>query len=100
MAMLNELPRSKLRGILTEQHELLTMQFLILFFPTLLLHIFRNTLLIAKLPNRVDEITLQPKLPAPKGLLYRRHAPEDLLRRYTLDRLNNLLRTIHRNGLN
>ena len=97
---INELPRSKLRGILTEQLELLTMQFLILFFPTLLLHIFRNTLLIAKLPNRVDEITLRPKLPTPKGLLYRWHAPEDLSGRYTLDRLNNLLRAIHWNGLN
>ena len=63
----NELPSSKLRGILTEQHELLTMQFLILFFPTLLFHIFHNTLLIAKLPNRVDEITLRPKLPAQRA---------------------------------
>ncbi len=76
------------------------MQFLILFFPSLLLHVFRNALLIAKLPNRVDEIPLRPKLPAPKGLLYRRHTPEDLSGRYTLDRLNNLPRTIHRNGLN
>jgi hypothetical protein len=76
------------------------MQFLILFFPSLLLHVFRNALLIAKLPNRVDEISLRPKLPAPEGLLYRRNTPEDLSGRYTLDRLNNLPRAIHRNGLN
>ena len=76
------------------------MQFLILFFPTLLLHVFRNALLIAKLPNRIDEIPLRPKLPAPKGLLYRRHTLEDLSGSYTLDRLNNLPRAIHRNGLN
>src|SRR5665647_2697914 len=96
----NELPRSKLRGIKTEQFELLTMQFLILFFPSLLLHVFRNALLIAKLPNRVDEIPLGPELPAPKGLLYRQHTHEDLPCRYALDRLRNLPRAIHRNGLN
>lgn len=76
------------------------MQFLILFFPSLLLYVFRNTLLIAELPNRVDEIPLRPKLPAPKGFLYRRHTHEDLSGRYTLDRLNNLFRAVHRNGLN
>jgi hypothetical protein len=76
------------------------MRFLILFFPSLLLHVFRDALLIAKLPNRVDEIPLRPKLPAPKGLLYRRHTHEDFSGRYALDRLNNLLRARHRNRLN
>ena len=76
------------------------MQFLIFLFPSLLLHVFRDALLIAKLPNRVDEISLRPKLPTPKGLLYRRYAHEDLSGRYTLNRLNYLLRAIHRNSLN
>jgi len=65
------------------------MQFLVLLLPSLLLHVFRNTLLIAKLTNRIDEITLRPKLPTPKRLLHRRHSPEYLAGCYTLDRLNN-----------
>jgi len=76
------------------------MQFLILLFSSLLLHIFRNALLIAKLANCVDEIPLRPKLTAPQSFLYRRHTDEDLSGRYALDRLNNLPRAIHWNGLN
>jgi hypothetical protein len=93
----NELPRSKLRGILTpiEKFELLTMQFLIFFSATLLLDICRNGLLIAKLPNGIDEISLRPKLATPKNLLHRWHSPKYLSGRYALDRLNNFLRTIH-----
>ena len=76
------------------------MQFPILFFPSLFLHVFRNTLLIAKLPNRIDEIPLRPKLTTPKCLLNRWHPLENLSGCYALDRLNYLPRTIRRNGLN
>jgi len=97
----NELPRSKLWGILTpiEKFELLTMQFLIFFFSTRFLYICRNGLLIAKLTNGIDEISLRPKLSTPKCLLHRRHPPKYLSGRYNLDRLNNFLRTIRRHRL-
>jgi hypothetical protein len=76
------------------------MQFLIILFQSLLFHVFRNTFLATKFTNGIDEISLRPKLTAPKRLLHRWLSPEYLAGRYTLDRLYNLLRTIHRDSLN
>jgi len=76
------------------------MQFLIILFQSLFFHVFRNTFLVTKLTNRIDEITLRPKLPAPKCLLHRCYSLEYLAGYYTLDRLYNFLGAIHRDRLN
>lgn len=70
------------------------MQYLILFFPSLLLDVFAYHLFIPVLPYCADEVSIRPKFSSQKLLLYFWMGREDFSRRYTLDRLYYLLRAI------
>jgi len=59
----NELPRSKLRGI--KEHQLISVQLLILRFAALISDIVGNCLLIALLPYGIYKIAFCPKLATP-----------------------------------
>ena len=55
-----------------------------------------NAFFITVLPYRAHKVPIAPKLSAPKLLFYFRALPKYFPRRYALDDLYNLLRTIHR----
>ena len=75
------------------------MQSLILFFPALLLDVLTDHLFIPMLAHRADIVAVRPKLSSPKLLLYLWARGKDFSRRYTLDRLHDLLRAIGRHAL-
>ena len=75
------------------------MQYLILLFSSLPLYIFAYHFLIPVLPDCVDEVPFRPQLPSPQLLLHLRARQKDFSRRYTLDRLHDLLWAVHRHAL-
>lgn len=66
---------------------------------TLSFDVLLNAFFIAVLPDRAHKVPVAPKLSAPKLLLYLRTLLKYFARRYTLDDLHQLFRTIHRHRL-
>src|ERR1043166_2811423 len=75
------------------------MQSLILFFPALLLDVLTDQLFIPMLTHRAYIVAIRPELSSPKLLFYLWARRKDFSRRYTLDRLHDLLRAIGRHTL-
>ena len=75
------------------------MQYLILFFPSLLLYIFAYHLFIPVLPYAADVVSFRPHLPSPQLLLHFRACGKYFSRRYAFDRLYYLFRAVHWHAL-
>ena len=103
----NELPRSKLRGIKTQNPStskqlslhVLAMQLLLRFFTSLLLDILANDFFVAVTAYSTDAISFGPKFATPQALFDRRHAVKYLSDRQTFDHLDHCGRTRARDGL-
>ena len=92
---LNQLPRSKLRGIkysdqIVEKRELTTVYLVVRF--ALFLHIFPNYLFISVLPYGVGIVAAGPEFPSPQHLLHFRMYAKYLPCGDTLDNLYDHLR--------
>jgi hypothetical protein len=81
----------------SEKPELLTMQLHVV--NILICDVPFNAGFIAMLPNRAHVVSVAPKLPSPKLLLYLRTRCQYLPCGNALDDLHDLLRTIHRHRL-
>jgi len=96
----NERPRRRAARYL-EQSQLFTcMQHCVFFFKTLITNVLRNTRLVSKFADRIDEKSISPEFSAPKLALHLRMLLENLFYNEAFQHRNNRCWTHLWNALN